>query len=111
MSIVDSTEKALAAVELPDSAAGAVEVLRKLAQMLEGGGMLPDGRVDSTAFRTYLSYAEALQLTPASVQEVADVVKPKEKPKRAGTTGRRARPKSTKGQVATLTDLRDKLNG
>ena len=63
------TRKALRAIATPDSDAGVAAVLVKLARAIDDIdelGLNPAGKLDNVSIPTYLKYAEALGMTPAS---------------------------------------------
>lgn len=69
MSVYDETQKALEALRLPATDAGTSAVMLKLAERIDGlGSEDPDqpGRFDNVSIPTYLKYADALGMTPAS---------------------------------------------
>lgn len=67
--IEEATEKALgAAIHLTDMDQGAVEVLRRMARLIDSqseSGLTPDGKLDNVTIPTYLKYCDALGMTPA----------------------------------------------
>lgn len=69
-SVASETESAIAAADLTDADAGAAQVLRELAgqvdYLLANDGLSPAGKFDNVTIPTYLKYAEALGMTPAS---------------------------------------------
>ena len=74
--VLSETERALKAVELPESDAGVAAVLMKLAQAvddIDAQGLNPAGKLDNVSVPTYLKYAESLGMTPAA----RDRAKPK----------------------------------
>ena len=68
MTVVEATELSIEAANLGDIDAGAVEMLRTLAQAadaIDENGLSPAGKLDNVTIPTYLRYAESLGLTPA----------------------------------------------
>jgi hypothetical protein len=67
--VEEATEGSLtAAMHLTDMDQGAVEVLRRMARLIDAqsdGGLTPDGKLDNVSIPTYLKYCESLGLTPA----------------------------------------------
>jgi hypothetical protein len=74
-SVEEATEAALeAATHLTEMDAGAVEVLRRMARLVDqmsDTGLTPDGKLDNVTVPTYLKYCESLGLTPAGREKLA----------------------------------------
>jgi hypothetical protein len=80
--IVAATEKSIKAANLADIDAGAVAVLRKLAEAadaIDENGLNPAGKLDNVTIPTYRAYAESLGLTPAGRVKLAEGKKPEAK--------------------------------
>lgn len=92
MALRDATVYALAQAELPERAAGAAAVMTQLAGELERGGVLDNGRIDSTAYRTYLSFCEGLQMLPP--KEAVEPVS-----------------KTSEGKSTVISDIRSRARG
>ena len=66
LSVVEATRAAIDAAHLPPTSAGAVAVLLRLADAIDGideDGLNPAGKLDNVSVPTYLRYCEALGLT------------------------------------------------
>lgn len=84
--VASATARALTAVAPPDSDAGVAAVLLKLAKAIDdidADGLNPAGKLDNVSVPTYLKYAEALGMTPASRERS----KPKGPPKQGAGVG------------------------
>lgn len=69
LTVLAATQKALEAIDGPESDVGVASVLLRLAAAIDEideDGLNPAGKLDNVSIPTYLKYAEALGMTPAA---------------------------------------------